>query len=229
MGRDSVKSGRATMRSRPSLKVAELFASIQGESSFAGMPSAFIRLAGCNLRCRYCDTSYAWEDGKEMEIEEIAARITKMGQYLVCVTGGEPLLQQGTKRLATMLLRQGHEVLVETNGSLPINILPARVRKIVDVKTPGSGEGGSFLRANLADMSSCDELKFVLTGRSDFDWSLRFIQRNRLEGRLKMLMSPAYGLLEAATLAGWIIRAAMPLRLNVQLHKILWGADARGV
>jgi 7-carboxy-7-deazaguanine synthase len=164
-----------------------------------------------------------------MSIGEIEERVSEMGHHLACVTGGEPLLQEGAGTLVAGLLRRGYEVLVETSGALPINILPARARKIVDVKTPGSGEGGSFLRANLASISSRDELKFVVADRRDFDWSLKFIRRNHLSGRCEILMSPVYGMMDPATLAGWIIQSAMPLRLNIQIHKILWGADARGV
>ena len=203
------------------LRVAELFESIQGETSRAGLPCSFVRLAGCNLNCSYCDTAYAREGGEEIPLEDIVAQIEKMGHFHVCVTGGEPLLQKETRSLVSKLIKLGHEVMVETNGSLPINILPRRARRIVDVKSPGSGEGGSFLHENLEWLTPNDELKFVITDLRDFDWAKRFIRRHHLNGRCELLMSPAYGILNPAELAALIIKSGLNIRLNIQLHKML--------
>lgn len=219
---------QAAGRSGEYLEVTDIFASIQGESATAGLPCSFVRLSGCNLRCSYCDTKYAWEGGKKMTVASIVAKISEMGHHLVCITGGEPLMQAGAKILIKELLRLGHDVQVETNGSLPIRGLPSRARKIVDVKTPGSGFASSFLKSNLAALSRRDELKFVVSDRKDFDWSVRFIRRHHLEDKCGLLISPVYGLNPSAV-ARWLIESGLEARLNLQLHKIIWGAKAKAV
>jgi 7-carboxy-7-deazaguanine synthase len=212
------------------LSVIEIFRSIQGETSFAGLPCGFVRLAGCNLRCSYCDTGYAWEEsGEELSVEQVAEKLHQMGVELICITGGEPLLQNATPQLAENLLRLGHGVLVETNGTQDISALPKGTIRIMDVKCPGSGECGETLLANLGALTAEDEVKFVLTGRGDFEWAAHFARHHRLLDRCKVLFSPAYGLLTGAQLAEWILDSGLNVRLQLQLHRILWPERNRGV
>jgi len=211
------------------LLISELFYSIQGESTFAGLPCVFIRLAGCNLRCRYCDASYTYEEKSETKtIDELLDYIAGYSNSPVEVTGGEPLLQDETIHLLEKLIRQGRTVLLETNGSLPLAPVPPEVIKIIDVKCPDSGMAGSFLEENIASMQEHDELKFVLSSRRDFQWATAFIDRHGLFGK-KLLFSPVQGSLDPALLAAWLLAERLNIRLQLQLHKILWPKQHRGI
>lgn len=211
------------------LFVNEIFLSIQGESTHAGRPCAFVRLAGCNLRCVWCDTAYAFHEGREMTVEAAVEQVRGLGCDLVEITGGEPLLQPGALELMERLLRAGHEVLLETGGSLPIRDVPPGVRRIVDVKCPGSGEAERNHWDNLRDLREGDELKFVVADRADYDWARRQIESRALAGRAPILFSPVHDALDPGELARWILDDGLPVRLQVQLHKVLWPGVLRGV
>lgn len=211
------------------LRVAEIFKSVQGESTLAGRPCVFIRLTGCNLDCGYCDTRYARRGGREMGLDAVLSKVRRLRGRLAEVTGGEPLLQAATVPLMRKLLAARYTVMLETNGSLPLNRVPKGVIKIVDVKTPGSGQGNRFLPANLRFLNPGDEVKFVLTGEADYRFARRFVARHRLAQKCACLFSPALPGLNPARLAEWIVRDNLPVRLNLQLHKILWPAKKRGV
>lgn len=211
------------------LKICEIFASIQGESSYAGLPCAFVRLTGCNMRCLYCDTRFAYDEGSEMTVMEIVEAVRKCGIPLVEITGGEPLLQDETPALARLLLDEGHTVLIETNGSLPIDRLDRRAVVIMDVKTPGSGMSHMTDLSNLNLLKPTDELKCVITDRKDYEWAKAFIAEHQAAKGCAILFSPAFGMVSPRALAQWIIEDRLPVRLNVQLHKYLFGPDERGV
>ena len=215
---------------KETLRVIEIFTSIQGETSYAGLPCTFVRLAGCNLHCTYCDTRYAAEEeGTAMSVEEVARRVSQAGKRLVCITGGEPLLQPAAATLAENLIKLRHTVLVETNGTVDIRILPPEAVRIMDVKCPGSGESAKILMSNLDALQPGDELKFVLCDRRDFDWAVSFLERHRLAGRFHLLFAPAQGILGGRQLAEWILDSGLQVRLQLQLHKILWPEKTRGV
>lgn len=211
-----------------SLLVCEIFRSLQGESTNTGRICAFIRLAGCNLECSYCDTPYARSGGRMMSIEAILGVINGYATQLVEITGGEPLLQQGTVHLARQLLACRKTVLIETNGSLDIGPLPPECIRIVDIKCPSSGMQHSFMERNISRLRSGDEVKFVIGTREDFDWALSYVKHHSLESKCTILFSPVGGRLLPEELAQWILDADAPVRLQLQLHKILWG-DKRGV
>jgi 7-carboxy-7-deazaguanine synthase len=211
------------------LTVCETFTSLLGESTLAGLPAFFIRLAGCNLRCRYCDTTYAYEGGEAKSLESLVEAARESSTRLVLVTGGEPLFQKGTRMLIDRLIEARLEVLLETNGSLPIQEVNSQVRRIVDFKCPGSGMSGHNLWANLEILTPRDEVKFVICDQDDFTWALEVAQRYRLTGRLPVLISPVFGAISLPEVAGWIVKSGHPLRLNLQLHKYIWGPEARGV
>lgn len=212
------------------LRVSEIFLSIQGESTHAGRLCVFVRLAGCNLSCVYCDTEYAAKGaGSELSVSQILANVERFGVNLVEVTGGEPLSQPGSAKLLTALADNGFEALVETNGTVDIGLFDRRAKYIVDIKTPGSGQGGSFLVANYEKLKSSDEVKFVITSRADFDWAVAIVHERGLPEKLTVLFSPADGFVTLKELAGWMIEAKTPARMNVQMHKIIWGQEARGV
>ena len=211
------------------MKVCEIFTSIQGESSYAGMPCTFIRMTGCNLRCTYCDTTYAYEEGTELSVEEILGQAEKGGIPLIEITGGEPLLQGGVHALMGRLLQKEFAVLIETNGSQNIEEIDPRVRIILDLKTPGSGMSDRMDFSNLSRIRRNDEVKFVLTGRTDYEWSREIIHSYQLSDRCHILLSPAYGILPPEKLAQWIIADRLPVRLNLPLHKYIFGIERRGV
>jgi 7-carboxy-7-deazaguanine synthase len=212
------------------MKVCEMFASIQGESSYAGLPCAFIRLSGCNLRCSYCDTKYSYDEGTEMSVEEIIKHIGSFGVNLVEITGGEPLMQvQETSALAMRLLDAGYEVLVETNGSLSIKDLDKRTTIILDVKTPGSGMSAKMDFLNFDHIKQKDEIKFVICDRKDYDWTKDIISRHGLKRRCTLLFSPVAGVLAPSRLAEWILKDRLDVRLNLQIHKFIFGSDERGI
>ena len=210
------------------LLVNEIFHSIQGESTQAGFPMTLVRLTGCNLRCNYCDTVYAYEEGTQMDMDEILARVASFGCKALEITGGEPMTQNGTVELAELLLEQGYAVMMETNGSVDLSPLPKEVKKIVDIKCPGSGAGGSFLLENLKQITSHDELKFVVSSRDDFDWMISEIEDKNLLSICPVNVSIASGKVDSAELADWILKSGKNLRLNLQLHKVLFG-DKRSV
>ncbi|HVT44736.1 MAG TPA: radical SAM protein [Thermoanaerobaculia bacterium] len=212
----------------PTLRVTEIFHSIQGESSFAGLPCAFVRLTGCNLRCRWCDSEYTFTGGEKMDLEEIVARVKAYGCPLVELTGGEPLAQKESFELITRLCDEGLEVLIETSGSIDIEPLDRRARLILDVKCPGSGESEKNLWSNLGLLREHDEIKFVIAGRRDYEWARAIIAQHGLEER-RLLFSPVWGELGMKTLAEWMLEDRVPARFQTQLHKHIWGADVRGV
>lgn len=205
------------------VRVTEIFRSIQGESTRAGLPCAFVRLTGCSLRCVWCDTAYAFHGGEEMEASEAARRAAALGTDLVEITGGEPLEQAGSYLLMDDLLARGKTVLLETGGHVSIERVDPRVIKIVDVKPPGSGMSGANLPENLELLGPRDEIKFVLADREDFDWAVALVRTGNLDRRQTVLFSPVWERLSAPELGEWIRDSGLNVRLNVQLHKILWG------
>ncbi len=211
------------------LKVNEIFHSIQGESTHAGRPCVFVRLTGCNLRCAWCDTEYAFYDGENMTIDQVMERVDSFGCGLVEVTGGEPLMQEESVDLMERLLAEGYEVLLETGGSLPIKRVPRPVIKIVDFKAPSSGMAGKNRWSILNDLAPHDEIKFVIGDRADYDWARARIEEHGLVGRFTILFSPVYGKLEPRILAGWLLQDRHQARLQLQLHKTIWGPGKRGV
>lgn len=209
------------------LPVVECFASIQGESTHAGRPCTFVRLAGCNLRCAWCDTAYAWEDGTADTIAGILEKVAALGLPLVEITGGEPLIHPHTPALLKALVLEGYEVLLETNGSRDITPVPKGVRVILDLKAPGSGEEAANEPENLARLKPGDEVKIVLADRRDYEWARERV--GSVPRDLPVLFSPVPGRLEPDTLAAWILQDRLPVRLQLQLHKWIWPMDARGV
>lgn len=217
--------GRALDR----LRVTEIFFSLQGESTHQGLPCIFVRLTGCNLRCTWCDTTYSFTGGNTMSLEAVLAEIARYPSKRVELTGGEPLLQKAAPVLAQRLLDAGYVVLCETSGERDIDLMPPGVKRIVDLKPPGSGEVAGNRWSNLERLREGDELKFVLADRADFDWAIETIRAHRLEGRVPLLFSPVHGQLDPTTLAAWMLASGVDARMNLQLHKQLWGAEARGV
>lgn len=219
------------------MQVTEIFRSIQGESTYAGVPCIFVRLTGCNLRCVWCDTAYAFSGGQTKSVAEVLAAVKALSQCdgrrrvnLVELTGGEPLLQQDIYPLIDRLLENRYRLLIETSGERPIDQLPEPVIRIVDVKCPGSGEGGTFRRENLAALRPHDQLKFVLADRRDYEWAREFLAEHPLQDKIEaILFSPVFGQLEPRSLAGWILEDGLPVRLGLQLHKFIWDPEARGV
>jgi 7-carboxy-7-deazaguanine synthase len=219
------------------MQVTEIFRSIQGESTHAGLPCIFVRLTGCNLRCVWCDTEYAFYGGRKMSIEEVVEAVARLSDAegerrvgLVEITGGEPLLQKEVVSLMERLVENGYRVLVETSGERYVGNLPEQVIRIVDVKCPGSGEGDSFCMENLAALNSQDQLKFVLTDRGDYEWAREFMGRHPECGRVEAtIFSPVFGRLEARSLAEWILEDGLSVRLGLQLHKFIWHPDMQGV
>ena len=207
----------------PTLLVNEIYASLQGEGPEQGYPTILLRLTGCNLRCSYCDSAFAFFKGERMRLSEVLERASSYGIERVLVTGGEPMAQRETPALCKALLKSGHSVSVETNGAYDLAALPKRVLKVVDVKTPGSGEGGSFQPALLKQMDHKDVLKFVCRDREDFLWTRAFLKRHCLPGPHPVILSPVWGSLEARDLAAWVLEDRLPVRVQVQLHKVLWG------
>jgi 7-carboxy-7-deazaguanine synthase len=204
------------------MKVAKIFKSLQGESTFSGYVCMFIRLAGCNLRCRYCDTVTAQEGGSDMAMEEIIRSVDQAGLNLVEVTGGEPLFQEDTPDLVSALLKKGYQVLVETNGSLDISLLPEGAVRIMDIKCPSSGEQDKFLWDNIWRLTPDDEVKFVLSNRHDYEWACGIVRERFEVKRQKILFSPVYGELPPRKLVEWMIEDRSRVRLQLQLHKHIW-------
>ncbi|MDP2167427.1 MAG: radical SAM protein [Thermodesulfovibrionales bacterium] len=207
------------------MKVSEIFTSIQGESSYAGVPCTFIRLSGCNLRCFYCDTAYAYDSGMELTEDEIINEVSIVGVNLVEITGGEPLLQEGVFHLIERLLNDGHLVLIETNGSMSIKDIDPRAVIVLDIKTPQSGMAGEMDLSNLDFLKPKDEVKFVIVDRADYEWAREFISKYSLRDKCKVLFSPAFEFLGPKTLAEWILEDRLDVRLNLQIHKYIFGAE----
>lgn len=211
------------------LLIAEIYASVQGESTHAGRPCVFVRTTTCHLRCGYCDTAWAFTEGTVVAFDDVLARTLGFGIPLVEITGGEPLLQPLVPKLCRALLDAGREVLVETSGALDISPLPQGVKAILDFKTPASGEEGANDYANLKRLRAGDEVKFVLCNRADYEWARELVEREGLHERTTVLLSCAYKLLEPAQLVAWMLEDKLPARLNVQLHKFVWPPAKRGV
>lgn len=211
------------------LKINEIYASIQGESSHTGLPCVFIRLTGCNLRCSWCDTAYAFHDGKSLTLEETLDKVESFKLPLVEITGGEPLMQDEVYPLMEALLKKGYQVMLETGGSLPIDKVPEEVIKILDIKCPGSGEEKKNHLENLKQLSSHDEVKFVLLDRADYEWSRDLMRKHNLASSAQVLFSPVYDKLNLKDLSQWILDDRLPVRLQTQLHKVIWSKDAIGV
>ena len=211
------------------LKIYEIYTSIQGESSYQGLPCVFIRLSGCNLRCAWCDTAYAFFGGEEKSIKEIMAEVKESGPLLVELTGGEPLVQSECYALMKELCDQEYEVLLETGGSIDTMKVDPRVRKIIDFKTPSSLMVDENNWDNISRLNPGDELKFVIGDRADYDWALNIIKKNGLEDKTIVNLSPVHGVMNPSELTKWVLEDKMDVRVNVQLHKYIWGEHALGV
>lgn len=217
------------------LRITEIFHSIQGESTWAGLPCTFVRLTGCPLRCAWCDTAYAFHGGERRTFDEILEEVARHPTKLVEITGGEPLAHPGAVRLADELLERSYTVLIETSGAFDVSGLDPRVHRIMDLKCPGSGESHRNLWANLDHLTERDEVKFVIADRADYEWARdtireRGLDRRVLDGTLRaLLMSPVWGAVDLEAMAGWILEDGLPVRFQTQLHKLIWGADRIGV
>lgn len=210
------------------MRITEIFFSIQGESSHVGRPCTFVRLTGCNLRCVWCDSEYTFTGGTKMTIEDVMEEVRGYGCNLVEITGGEPLLQKESFELIRRLCDDGYEVLIETSGSIDTTPVDERAKLILDLKCPGSGEADRNLWENLDRLRPSDEIKFVIANREDYEWARGVVRERDLE-RWTVLFSPVYGELALKPLAEWILEDRLPVRLQTQLHKEIWGAEARGV
>lgn len=211
------------------MRITEIFYSIQGESSFIGRPCVFIRTTACNLRCTWCDTTYSFYGGEEMSLDEIMKRVASYGCKLVEITGGEPMLQKEIYELCERLLAADYTVLLETGGSLDLAKLDPRVIKIVDLKCPGSGEAEKNYWPNLDILQPHDQIKFVIKDRADYDWTLQVIREHRLDARFHLLFSPVFNEMPLRPLAEWMLADRVQAQLQVQLHKLIWSPDTRGV
>lgn len=211
----------------PQLRISEIFYSLQGETSRVGLPTVFVRLTGCPLRCSYCDTSYAFTGGQNMEIARILEEVARHGAHYVTVTGGEPLAQKNCIELLRALCDAGYDVSLETSGALDVSAVDARVVKVLDIKAPGSGEVERNLWANLDYLNAHDEIKLVLSDEADYVWARQVLKDRALDRKCAVLFAPVQGKLSPTALADWIVRDHLPVRMQVQLHKLLWG-DERG-
>ena len=211
------------------LVIHEIYRSLQGESTFAGLPCVFVRLSACHLRCGYCDTPQAFGRGETLPLDEVIRKVLDLGDHLVEITGGEPLLQPEVHPLMTALADAGRTVLLETGGALDIAPVDPRVRIILDVKAPGSGEMAANHAPNLDRLKPTDEVKYVLCDRADFDWAVEHVRAHRLTERCPVLFGAVFGLVEPADLAAWVLATGLPIRLQLQLHKLLWGPTTQGV
>jgi 7-carboxy-7-deazaguanine synthase len=205
------------------LRVNEIFHSLQGEADAVGFPSVFVRLTGCPLRCQYCDTEYAFHSGNWFDLPAILEKVRSYEARHVCVTGGEPLAQPNCLQLLRDLCDAGFEVSLETSGALDVGAVDARVSRVIDVKTPGSNEASRNRLENFSLLTVRDQLKFVICSREDYEWSKQFMREHSLNERCRVLFSPSYGQLSATLLADWILADRLPVRFQLQLHKILWG------
>lgn len=205
------------------LKIHEIFYSLQGESSRVGLPTVFVRLTGCPMRCVYCDTAYAFSGGSNIEISDILAKVAGYGTKYITVTGGEPLAQKGCLVLLQELCDAGYSVSLETGGAIDISPVDKRVSVILDVKTPDSGEMENNVWGNLDHLKQTDEVKFVLCSRADYEWAKEFLNQHHIAEKCPVLFSPVYSQVNPTDLAGWVLEDKLPVRMQVQLHKILWG------
>lgn len=213
------------MSQGPRLKITEIFRSLQGESTLVGLPTVFVRLTGCPLRCGYCDTAYAFSGGEWWALDAILQRVAALGARQVCVTGGEPLAQPGCLPLLAALCDAGYGVSLETSGALPYAAVDPRVVRVIDVKTPGSGESARNRLDLLGGLRPDDQLKFVICDRADFDWSVALVRERGLHERCTVLFSPSHTQLPPRELADWVLEAGLPVRFQLQLHKVLWGNE----
>ena len=219
----------------PFLRITEIFHSVQGESTWAGLPCTFVRLTGCPLRCTWCDTAYAFHGGERMTLDAIVERVRELGTSLVEVTGGEPLAHPNAFPLVARLLDDGYTVLVETSGAFDVEPLDRRAHVIMDLKCPGSGETKRNLYQNLDHLGARDEVKFVIKDRADWEWTEAAIREHGLDRRVRegtlnaLLVSPVWGDVDLEALAGWVLASGLPVRYQVQLHKLIWGAERTGV
>ncbi|MBN1516591.1 radical SAM protein [Candidatus Sumerlaeota bacterium] len=212
------------------LAIYEIFQSVQGESTWAGLPCVFVRLAGCNLRCVWCDTDYAFTGGREMSLGEILEAVARLDCPLVEITGGEPLLQKNCPALAQALIDAGYQVLIETSGALSIDVLPAGAIRIMDLKCPGSGECERNDWRNIELLAPRDEVKFVIADRADYEWARGVIREHALQQRCNaVLLSPVFGAIDPRRIAEWMLEDKLPARLQLQIHKIIWDPKQRGV
>jgi 7-carboxy-7-deazaguanine synthase len=212
------------------LIINEIFYSIQGESTFAGKPCVFIRLSGCDLRCSYCDTQYAYDEGEKMTLAQISEKVTAYNCKLVEITGGEPLLQENVYPLMRKLCGEGYEVLLETGGQRDIAKVDERVKRIMDIKCPSSGESGKNRYENIALLNDKDEVKFVVGNEEDYRWAVRIIKKYKINDICTVLFAPVYGVMNEKALAEWILEDGLPnVRMQLQLHKYIWPAEQRGV
>lgn len=207
------------------LRITEIFLSLQGEADAVGWPTVFVRLTGCPLRCEYCDTSYAFSGGESMSIDAVLAAVAQHRTRHVCVTGGEPLAQKGTLELLRRLCDAGHEVSLETSGALDISGVDPRVSRVMDIKTPCSGEAARNRYENIELLTPHDQLKLVIADRNDYEWAVAVLHKYSLNERCTVLFSPAFGTIAPRQLAEWIIEDHLPVRFQLQLHKILWGDE----
>jgi len=213
------------MSSEPRLRITEIFHSLQGESLTAGIPTTFVRLTGCPLRCDYCDTAYAFSGGQWMNIGDILDSVAADETAYVTVTGGEPLAQKACLTLLTELCDRGYKVSLETSGALSVRHVDPRVVRVMDIKTPDSGEAGRNLYENLDWLTRSDQIKFVVCSRDDYDWARQMLRQHDMNKQCEVLFSPAYGRQDARELAEWILEDRLPVRLQLQLHKLLWGDE----
>ncbi len=211
------------------MRINEIFYSIQGESTYAGLPCVMVRTTGCPLRCVWCDTPYAFYEGREWALDEILAEVRKYPCRLVELTGGEPLVQREAGPLVRLLLDRGYTVLIETSGGVPIRDIDLRAIVILDLKCPGSGENESICWENLAALRPHDQIKFVVADRADFDWAVATTRMHRLAECHAVLFSPVFGKLDPRDLAGWLLATGLPARLQLQIHKHIWDPETRGV
>jgi 7-carboxy-7-deazaguanine synthase len=221
-----VSSGKAEATATDRLRITEIFYSLQGEARSVGWPTVFIRLTGCPLRCGYCDTSYAFQGGEWYTLDEILQEVARYNTRHVTVTGGEPLAQKPCLNLLTRLCDTGYQVSLETSGALDVSAVDSRVVKVMDIKTPASGEVDKNLESNLQYLTAQDQVKFVLCDRQDYDWAVALLQQHALADKCEVLFSPVHGQLEARQLADWILADQLPVRFQIQLHKLLWGDEA---
>jgi 7-carboxy-7-deazaguanine synthase len=211
------------------VRITEIYRSIAGETQYAGLPCTLVRTTGCDLRCRYCDTAFAFHGGRDLSVDEIIAEVDALGAPLVLLTGGEPMLQHQIGELASRLLASQYQVMIETSGAHPVDGLPAGVARVVDVKTPASGEAARMRLEILDTLGPRDAVKFVICDEADYLWAAALVRALKLENRTEVLLSPSHGQLDPRDLVAWMLRDGLRARLNLQLHKYIWSADARGV
>jgi len=211
------------------MRVTEIYTSIQGETQYAGLLCTLVRTTGCDLRCGYCDSAFAFHGGTEMSLDQIVAEVGRLGAPLVLLTGGEPMLQRELPELAGRLLRAGCRVMIETSGAHPLDTLPEAVVRVIDMKSPGSGESHRNRFDLLRGVRPGDAVKFVLVDEADYRWAVEVIREHELAGRAEVLLSPVHGRLDPKRVVEWMLRDRVPARLNLQLHKYIWEPEARGV